>query len=66
MSRQRITKAIALESWRKYEKPAVLEQFPNDKPALRLSWHYYIDRLCKDGYITLRQYETWDNPKECK
>lgn len=34
----------------------------NDKPALREAWGIYTDRLCKNGYITLKQYETWDQP----
>ena len=39
-----------------------LKSKKNDKPALREAWHNYIDSLCKDGEITLQQYETWGNP----
>jgi len=39
-----------------------LESKKHDKPALRQSWHNYIDSLCKDGEITLKQYENWGNP----
>jgi len=28
----------------------------------RLEWSYYTDSLCKDGKITLKQYENWSNP----
>lgn len=62
----RIDKQTAMIIWRRDYKPDVLEQFPNDKPALRLSWSYFTDDLCKSGNITLRQYETWTYPPECK
>ena len=39
-----------------------LKSKKNDKPALREAWHNYIDGLCKDGEITLQQYENWGNP----
>ena len=34
----------------------------NDKPAMRYAWGLYTDLLCKEGYITLKQYETWTCP----
>jgi hypothetical protein len=34
----------------------------SDKPALREAWNNYTDLLCKDGQITIRQYETWTQP----
>ena len=34
----------------------------NDKPAMRYAWGLYTDLLCKDGYITMKQYETWTCP----
>jgi hypothetical protein len=33
-----------------------------DKPALREEWNNFTDRLCKDGQITPRQYDRWQNP----
>ena len=30
-----------------------------DKVAKSEAWAYYIDALCKDGEITLKQYESW-------
>ena len=39
-----------------------LESKKDDKPALREAWSNYIDGLCKDGEITLQQYENWGNP----
>ena len=34
----------------------------NDKPAMRYAWGLFTDMLCKNGYITLKQYETWTCP----
>ncbi len=28
----------------------------------REEWSYYTDALCKSGFITLKQYESWANP----
>jgi len=38
------------------------EEGLNDKPAMRYAWGLFTDMLCKDGYITLKQYETWTCP----
>jgi len=38
----------------------------NDKPALREAWNNFTDSLCKNGEITLRQYETWTHPRFIK
>jgi hypothetical protein len=44
-------------------KTEILPAIPaNDKPAQRMAWNNYTDSLCKDGQITLRQYETWVGP----
>ncbi len=43
------------------------EEWRNDKPGLRQAWNDYVDRLCKDGHITQRQYDRWLNPfKWCR
>ena len=34
----------------------------NDKPAMRYAWGLFTDMLCRDGYITMKQYETWTCP----
>ena len=34
----------------------------NDKPAMRYAWGLFTDMLCRDGYITLKQYETCTCP----
>ena len=33
-----------------------------DISAKREGWGIYTDTLCKDGYISLEQYETWTMP----
>ena len=38
------------------------EHFKGDAIAQREFFNNYTDALCKDGEITLRQYETWTNP----
>ena len=38
------------------------EEGLNDKPAMRYAWGLYTDMLCRHGYITMKQYETWTCP----
>lgn len=33
-----------------------------DSIANRENFHNFTDSLCKDGDITLKQYENWSNP----
>lgn len=35
---------------------------PQDIPWRDQAWNDYTDYLCKEGLITLRQYETWGSP----
>ncbi len=39
-----------------------VEEKLNDKPAMRFAWGVYTDLLCKEGYITMKQYESWCCP----
>lgn len=48
---------ILPEIRKRYEKDGRI-----DHPARREEWNNYTDSLCKDGKITLHQYETWSNP----
>jgi len=34
-----------------------------DRPMRAESWNNFTDALCKDGQITLKQYESWTHPK---
>lgn len=54
-----MTKAQALFYFRAWIKPLIPR---GDKPALREAWNDYTDHLCKNGKISLRQYESWVHP----
>ena len=36
-----------------------------DWPARRKAWNNWTDALCKDGVISLWQYENWTQPACC-
>ena len=60
----RTTKAQALEQFR-YNWGVIVKQHPrlkNDSVWKREEWGMFTDSLCKEGYITLKQYENWSNP----
>ena len=60
----RTTKAQALEQFR-YNWKVIVKQHPrlkSDKIAKRIAFGDFTDMLCKEGYISLKQYETWSNP----
>ena len=56
-----MTKAEALKQFRVFYKtlPTALR---GDAIAKREDWKNYTDQLCKDGLITLKQYENWGQP----
>lgn len=59
----KMTKQEAINEFTHYHLPCVIAQYgKDDKPALREAWGIYTDQLCKDGKITMKQYETWSNP----
>jgi len=58
-----MTKAIALANFKQDVYLVVIEVYGlKDKAAMRLEWHTYTDRLCRDQLITMKQYETWTSP----
>ncbi len=58
-----MTKKEALRRFKQDYLPHYIDLYgKNDKIAAREGWSDFTDFLCKDGEITLRQYETWDNP----
>ena len=63
MNRKYLTK-IQAENLFKNEIYPSLDK--SDKPALRLAWHTFIDTLCKNGQISLKQYENWNIPRFIK
>ena len=58
---QKMTKAEALRDFR-----ILYKTFTNyrkgDVVAKRTEWNDWTDSLCKDGLITLKQYENWGQP----
>lgn len=54
-----MTKKQVLDCFRRNVWP---HQQYKDIVAKREAWNNYTDYLCKDGAITLRQYESWTNP----
>ena len=59
-----ITKAQALDQFR-YNWSVYIKENPNrrgDSIAKREEWSYFTDSLCKEGYITMKKYESWSNP----
>jgi len=60
----RHTKAQVLSQFRYNWKVTSLENpsLIDDKFAKRQAWHIFTDMLCKEGYITSHQYNTWTNP----
>lgn len=61
-----MTKEEAERQYRDYVLPEVKKQYEQsgriDKPARAEAWGIFIDGLCKDGQITMKQYETWEQP----
>ncbi len=53
-----ITKVQALEQFR-YNWKATNS---TDKVAKREAWGIFTDELCREGYITMKKYESWSNP----
>jgi len=57
------TKAQALEQFRyNWKCETKGTKMATDSIAKRLSWSYFTDALCKEGYITMKKYESWSNP----
>ena len=55
-----MTKAEALSHFRLILKDTNLSR--TDSTAKREMWNNYTDALCKEGAITLNQYENWGQP----
>ena len=53
-----MTKAQALYNFRHYQNGIV----KGDVTYTRENWNNFTDYLCKNGNITLKQYESWTNP----
>lgn len=56
-----LTKREALAMFKKDILPGVIKEFGDDKCARDQAWNDWTDGLCKEGKITLKQYEGWDH-----
>lgn len=61
-----MTREEAVQLYREHILPAVKKRYEPDgridKPARAEAWNNFTDALCKDGQITMKQYETWGHP----
>ena len=59
-----ITKQEALSQFRYNWKVLTMQQpkWKGDDVAKREEWNNFTDELCKEGYISSRQYNNWSNP----
>jgi hypothetical protein len=65
----KLTKKAAIQEFKALILPAVKEQYETngrkDSGARHQEWHWFTDRLCKDGIITESQYMRWTTPSFC-
>lgn len=60
---RRMTKVEAKRQFEAYVLPNVIKQYGrNDRVAIREAWNNWTDALNKDGRITDKQVNSWDNP----
>lgn len=61
-----MTKEQAVKIFKEEILPQVIKHYESDGikdiPARRFAWSTFVDSLCKDGQITDKQYNNWDNP----
>ena len=63
MEVQKMTKAEAVQNFRDLWKQETKgSRFYYDTIAKREAFNNYTDSLCKEGKITLKQYENWGQP----
>lgn len=66
---RKMSKADAVADFKENVMPGVREAYEKDgRPdfiARSEAWNNFTDALCKDGLITMHQYETWTHPAIC-
>lgn len=68
-----MTKKEAVTLFKETVMPAILKKEEEqgymaavkDVPMRSEAWNNFTDMLCKDGEITLKQYESWTHPSIC-
>ena len=58
---RKTTKAQALDQFR-YNWSVWANSGATDKISKREAWGIFTDELCREGYITMKKYESWSNP----
>ena len=53
---------VILEFKELFPRENFIYQKSFDTVARDEAWNNFTDSLCKDGRITMKQYETWSNP----
>ena len=58
-----ITKSQALSQFR-YNWKVAIQQNPevDNSHAKREAWGIFTDDLCREGYISMKKYESWSAP----
>ena len=57
------TKAQALDQFRYNWKWSTMgTKRATDSAAKSEAWGIFTDELCREGYITMKKYESWSNP----
>jgi hypothetical protein len=67
--RRNMTKAAAERYFKEFILPGIkATERPGapDYGSRFLAWDSYTDGLCKDGKISISQYEKWQSPKVCQ
>ena len=58
-----MTKKDALFEFKCFVLPSIIQRYGElDKVAIREAWGNWTDSLCKEGKITMTQYQKWVNP----
>ena len=58
-----ITKSQAVSQFRYNWKVAIKQNsVVNNISAKREAWGIFTDDLCKEGYISMKKYESWTSP----
>ena len=65
-----LTKKAVENSFKSEILPAIKERYESngikDFPARSEAWNFYTDSLCKNGEISINQYNNWGLPKFCE
>ena len=64
-----MTRREAVRAWANEVLPLIQRAYETERidwVARRESWGVFVDGLCKEGRVSLKQYESWSLPAACK